>query len=261
MTFQPIIPLSGYAGWRFLVQTADSQKEALVKSAPIARTTAYFRENIANIRTADDLVDNRRLFEVALGAFGLGEDINNKAFIRKVLAEGTSQEGAFATKLADKRYEALSKAFGFGDLGSRTGISTFPDEIISRYESGVFEAAVGEQNGDLRQALTLSKELATILGQTSNPRAQWFAVMGNQPLRDMFETALGLPAAFGSIDIDQQLEVFQSRARATFGTDSVTELATPENQEKLIRIFLLRSEAESASGTSSQAIALQLLRS
>lgn len=261
MTFQPILPATGYTGWRFLVQTAESQKQTYVESAPVARTTTYFRENIADVRTVDDLLADRRLLEVALGAFGLGEDINSKAFIRKVLVEGTTEEGAFASRLADKRYEAFSKAFGFGDAGARTGLATFPDDIVSRYEAQSFQAAVGEQNGDYRQALSLSDGLSDILEQTSTPRARWFSIMGNQALRDMFETALGLPSSFGSLDLDQQLETFQSRSRAIFGTDDVAELARPENQEKLIRLFLVRSEAASAQSTSAGSIALQLLQS
>jgi hypothetical protein len=261
MTFQPVLPATGYTGWRFLVQTVETQKQTYVESAPVARTTTYFRDNIANVRTVDDLLDDRRLLEVALGAFGLGDDINSKAFIRKVLAEGTTEDGAFATRLTDKRYEALSRAFGFGDGGARTGIANFAGEIVSRYESQVFQAAVGEQNGDFRQALSLSDGLSDIMEQTSSPRARWFAIMGNQPLRDMFETALGLPSSLGRLDLDQQLETFQSRSKATFGTDVVAELASPENQEKLIRLFIVRSEAAAVQSTSAGAIALQLLRS
>jgi hypothetical protein len=261
MSFQPVIPLTGYTGWRFLVQTEASQKAAYTESAPVSRSTTYFRENIGTVQTVDDLLKDRRLLEVALGAFGLGEDINNTAFIRKVLTEGTTTDGAFATRLADKRYEAFSKAFGFGDQGARTALSSFPDEIVGRYETLQFEVAVGEQNSDLRQALGLEQGLSDVIAQSSSANAQWYSIMGNEALRDMFELALGLPEGFGSIDIDQQLVTFKERAKATFGTDQVTEIASPENQEKLIRLFLVRSEAAASASTSSQSIALQLLQS
>ena len=43
------------------------------------------------MKSAADLVADRRLLKVALGAFGLEGEIDKKAFIRKVLEEGTDR--------------------------------------------------------------------------------------------------------------------------------------------------------------------------
>jgi hypothetical protein len=260
MTFQPVLPMSGYTGWRFLARTIETQKDAFSESAAAVRATDYFRENIAKVRTAEDLVNDRRILSVALGAFGLEDDIDNKAFIRAVLEEGTIDDKALANRLADKRYEAFSRAFGFGDSGASTGRAGFAENIIDRYEAKTFEVAVGEQNGNFRAALNLSTGIADVLAQTSSPNTQWYAIMGNLPLRSVFETALGLPQGFGRIDLDQQLETFQSRSRATFGTDKVADFVEPKVQEKIIRLFLLRSELLSGAQYDAPSIALQLLR-
>jgi hypothetical protein len=260
MSFQPVIPLSGYTGWRFLQRTLDAQQSAFVKSVPVQRATEYFRENIAKVRTSDDLVNDRRLLEVALRAFGLEADINSKAFIRRVLDDGTLSKDALATKLSDKRYEAFSREFGFGDLGARTGFPRFAERIIARYEARSFERAVGEQNPDMRLALNLSVGLTDVTSQASSDKAQWFAVMGNPPVRRVFETALGLPPSIGTIDIDLQLKSFQERSRATFGTEKVSDFRDPATQEKLIRLFLVRSEVQTSQSNSARSVALQLLR-
>lgn len=261
MTFQPVIPLSGYAGWLFLDRTADTQRAAFNDSATIVRTTDNFRDKIGNITTAQDLIADRELLSVALGAFGLDDDIDNKFFIQKVLEDGTIDPDALANKLSDKRYADLSDAFGFGTAGfTRTGLSFFADEIIDRYEAKQFEKAVGEQNNDMRLALNLEPALQDVIAATSTNDGRWFGMMGNEPLRQMFQTALGFSSSFAAIDLDQQLEQFQSRAAATFGTDQMADLATPENQEKMIRLFLLRSEASSAATTSGASVALSLLQ-
>lgn len=259
MSFQPVIPTTGYAGWRFLARTLPDQQEAFRESVPVARATTYFRENIAKVRTVDDLMADRRLLEVALGAFGLDQDLNSKAFIRKVLAEGTLKDEAFANKVSDKRYAQMARAFGFGDLGARTGLPSFAGEIVARFESRRFEVAVGEQDGDMRLVLNLDQGLSDAVAAGSSQDARWFAVMGNAPLRTVFEKALGFPPSFGSIDLDQQLTAFKDRARATFGTDQVAAFAEPAVQEKLVRLFLVRSAAESGGGFSSANIALTLL--
>lgn len=260
MSFQPVIPLSGYAGWRFLERTMDTQKASFVESTVIKRATEYFRDEISSIRTAEDLVGNRRLLQVALGAFGLDEDINSKAFIQKILEDGTLSNDALANRLTDKRYRQFAKAFGFGDLGPRTSLSSFANEIVGRYEARQFELAVGEQNGDMRLALSLASGLKDIFDQNLSEDAQWFSMMGNPPLRKTFETALGLPSSFGQVDIDRQLETFRERSRATFGIDSFSDFGDPEVQETLIRLFLVRSQADNLSSMSNGSVALSLLQ-
>jgi hypothetical protein len=262
MSFQPVLPMTGYMGWRFLERTLDTQQSVFANSRPVVRATDYFRENITKIRTAEDLVSDRRLLSVALGAFGLDADINNRFFIRKVLEDGTTRDNALATRLADNSYAEFSRAFGFGDsTGSRTGLSGFAKDIISRYEKRQFEKAVGAQNNDMRLALNLRSGLADILGRSSSDGAHWFSMMGNTPVRKVFETALGLPASIVSIDIDQQRDIFRSRAKATLGTDVMADFAGGAQQEKLIRMFLIRSEASQSRGLSGASAALTLLQS
>lgn len=262
MSFQPVVPLSGYVGWRFLERTLEAQQTAFSESQPIVRATDYFRENIGDVRTAEELVNDRQLLSVALGAFGLDDDINNTFFIKQILEDGTVDDDALANRLADSRYSDFSRAFGFGDRAvARTALTVFPTEIIDRFEARQFERAVGDQDNDLRLAMNLSTGISDILENSTTTAGQWFSIMGNAPLREVFQTALGLSDSIASIDIDQQLEIFQERASAVLGTDDVSELSDPAQQEKLIRLFLVRSEAEAISFSSGSSAALTLLQS
>lgn len=261
MSFQPVIPLSGYAGWTFLNRTLERQQAAFVASPQVQKATEYFRANVGKAVTAEALVNDRRLLQVALGAFGLDQDLGAKAFVRKVLEDGTISDGALSSRLADKRYAQLAFAFGYGNLGPRVNLTGFADEIVARYEARQFEVAVGEQDGTMRQALNFQPALDDLLSGSSSANARWFAMMGNTSLRDMFETALGLPASFGALDVDQQLITFKDRAESVFGTDDLADFAEPALREKLIRLFLVRSDiAAGAAGFSAGQMALTLLR-
>lgn len=262
MTFQPIVPFGGYTGWLFIQRTLENQQKAFDESFPVSRATEYFRENIGDVRTAEDLVEDRRLREVALGAFGLDEDINNNFFIQTILEEGTLDDEALANRLADPRYAKLAEAFGF-DLGSPlTSISSFAEDIIARYEDRQFERAVGNVDNDMRLALNLSVALEDVTTAVETNDSRWFAVMGNAPLREVVQTALGLPTAIATVDLDRQLEVFKERSESVFGTSEVGELLDPEVQEQVVRLFLIRSEAANvASSLSSGSVALTLLQS
>lgn len=262
MSFSPILPFGGYSGWSFLKRTLPAQTKAFQASPSLARDEDYFRAKIGSVKTADDLVSDRRLLKVALGAYGLDADLENRYFIQKVLEDGTLNTGALANKLADKQYRAFSSAFGFGDYTvPRTQLSDFADKTLAAYRIRQFETAVGEQDDNLRLAMNAERELAALAGRTSSDETKWYTIMGSTPLRHVFEKALGLPSSFASLDLDQQLTTLQNKTERAFGSDQVSQFDNPEKVEALIRRFLIRSEAlASFTSTSPGAVALSLLQ-
>ena len=263
MSFTPALPLTGYAGWAFLKSTAATQQAVLNSDPVMKRDETYFRENIGKVNTAAELVADRRLLKVALGAFGLEADLNSKAFVQKILEDGTLTEGSLATRLANKQYEKFSAAFGFGDFATpRSKLSDFPDKILTAYRTRSFEVAVGTQNDDLRLAMNVERELTDITASTTASNdSRWYAVLGNTPLRRVFEKALGLPSSFVGLDIDRQLAVMKDKAKSQLGTDQLVDFADAANKDKLIRRFLVRSEAEAYRSQYGASAALSLMSS
>ena len=262
MSFQPILALGGLAGWGFLKRTMAVQQAAQQAVPANQRDDAYFRDKIGKIDTADQLVADKRLLRIALAAFGLEGDVNSGAFIRKVLTDGTLKEGTLSSKLANKQYQRLSAAFGFGDFSvPRNKLSDFPDKILAQYQIRQFETAVGAQNNTYRLALNAQRELPVIASQKISETAKWFTILGNPPLREVVQIALGLPKSFASIDLDQQVSVLKMRAEAAFGSEGVSQFVNPGTLDALTQRFLARSDSQSQSAnTSPGAIALQLLR-
>ncbi|WP_299968595.1 DUF1217 domain-containing protein [uncultured Roseobacter sp.] len=431
--FVPIIPSSGLAGWRFLQRTYDSQFANFSNSAQVSRSAEYFSENIGKVETAKDLTSDRRLLEVALGAFGLQDDIDNRFFIQKILEEGTTADDALANRFSDSRYQEFSKAFGLGP-GEQVQVSAdgFAADMVARFQANSFEVSAGQQDDTMRVALYAQRTLVdlasppvkpddriateavaaavsefaeTIEGDAAyfenkigsvitpddllddtrllkmalgafglwddydaiinfeptvdvpvspvrdkvkqvleegsisnvafaneleNPAyadlarafgfgiaetvqvrqqgfagsivdrfieqnveipdgviyneplvvidgslplepfsdqdmsndAKWFTIMGEPPLRALFDAALNLPSEVGQIDIEKQLTIFKERAQSIFGSDQVNQFSDPEKVDDLITQYLLRSQIQSFNNaTSSQAIALTLLRS
>ncbi len=260
MSYTPVIPATGYAGWTLLNRTMTMQKAAFAASAEIQRDEDYFRENIGKIQTAEDLVSDRRLLKVALGAFGLEGDINNKFFIRKILEEGTLDSTALANKLADKSYLALSQAFGFGDFSvPRTALSDFADEIISKYQTRQFEVAVGDSDDTLRLALAAQRELPELAAKSGSENTKWYSVIGSKSLSTVMQTALGLPQSTSALDVDQQLEMYRQKAEKVLGSANLSDLSDPEAVERVVRLFLVRSQITATSAVSGATAALQLL--
>ncbi|WP_306153116.1 DUF1217 domain-containing protein [Roseovarius sp. MMSF_3281] len=262
MSFQPVIPMSGLSGWAFLNATRDSQAEAFEKSPVISRDTTYFETRIGEITSAEDLVADRRLLRVALGAFGLQDDLDNRFLIRRILEGGVESQDALANKLADDRYKALSETFGFGDGGTpATQSEGFGAEITARFRAISFEVAVGDQDESLRLAMNAERELAEIAQERpDSDESLWFRIMGTPPLRKVFEVALGLPDSFAQLGLDQQLEVFTDRSESQLGIARLSDLEDAEVLDGLIERYLLRDQVAGMQAQSANAIALTLLQ-
>ncbi|NPD17512.1 DUF1217 domain-containing protein [Xinfangfangia sp. D13-10-4-6] len=261
MSFQPIISGSGYTGWLMLKRTMPSQ-EAAWRSSPVNQREAnYFRDNIGKVTSADDLVSDRRLLKVALSAFGLEQDINAKAFIKKVLSDGVDNPKDLANRLADKSYKSLSESFGLSGLELPNTIEDgFADEILEKYHYRQFESAIGESNSSYRLALNTERELARISSLPVSEDTKWYMILGSKPLRAVFEKSFGFSSGFGNISIDQQLSSLKGKAQSVFGNSGVTQFSDTAKVEKLIRNYLIR-ESLSVSQMSPAQSALQLLHS
>lgn len=261
MSFQPVTPVGGLAGWSFLNRTKAEQADHFRSSPEVLRDTDYFRENIAGIATAADLVADRRLLKVALGAFGLDSDINKQYFIRKVLEEGTIADDSMANRLVDKRYAEMAESFGFdAPSGPATTAPGFADQIVSAHETRQFEIAVGEQSDALRLALTFQREIPVLATNFPDGKTGWFRILGSPPLRTVIEGAFGLPGEFAALDIDKQAEIISDRTLSLLGSGDVSVFSNPENLETLLSQFLaLDGQSGSTAAYSPAASALTIL--
>lgn len=261
MSFTPVLPVTGYAGWKFLQRTMSTQKAAFAASGQVRRDAEHARSVMAGATDVDKLMADRRLLSVSLEAYGLGDDINNRYFIRKVLSDGTLDTTDLANRLSDSRYREMARDFGFGDYAvPRTQLSDFGNKIADRYISNGFETAVGEVDPNLRLALQASRELPDIAASGGTENSLWYKVLGSRPLRAVFQTAFGLPESFAGLALDRQVSTLRDRTARAFGDGGIAQFDDPDRTEALIRRFLLRADASDPAGSSPYSAALAILR-
>lgn len=260
MSFAPILPATGPLGYQLLTRTEDKQRAIFDRQPEIARDIAYFTEKIGEVKSAEDLVSDRRLLKVALGAFGLDDEIDKRAFMRKILEEGTEDREAFANRFVDPRYGDIARAFGFGDAGgARTEDPGFAAEITAAFKDRQFEIAVGDQNEGLRLALNFRREIKEYANANDPEGTAWFSVMGQPQMRAVFEGAFGLPDSFGQLDIDRQQQEFKDLNNRFFGSKSLAVFQDDARVDEVIKRFLIRrsiEEGPSASTPGAAALAL-----
>ncbi len=249
--FQPIVPQTGLVGWRFLERTAETQRVAFEKSPELLRDLEYFKENVGDMTTAEDLVNDYRMLKVALGAFGLEDDLDKRAYVLKALVEGTDADDSFANRMVDTRYQEFSKAFGYGNLiGARVGQSDFAENVLDAYKVQKFEVAVGESDESMRLAMVFVREIGEFANADGADDSAWFEIMGNPPMRQIFETAFGLPTSIGLLDVDTQRDIFRDKCTKLFGDSSLAVFKEGENIDKMLRTFFIRKQISEGTGES-----------
>lgn len=261
MPFSPAIPLTGLAGFRFLEQTQDRQRALFDRSPDLQREIDYFLDKATDITSAEELVGDRRALAVVLGAFGLDDDINKGAFIRKVLEEGTLDQRAFANRLVEPAYREMSAFLGFGDTGGLLVFENTRLNLVDRFRERQFELAVGEVDLDMRLALNFRREAGEIAASSSTGNTGWLRMLGSPPLRQVLESALFLPSEFALIDLDQQIDEIADRAERIFGIEDPTDLQDDAVVDAMVDRFLVRQQAlnGAVSATTRGSVALSLL--
>ncbi|MEH3119362.1 MAG: DUF1217 domain-containing protein [Methylorubrum populi] len=99
--------------YRLIAKDLTASLKRKAAEPAVARETAYYEAHIGSVKSIDDLLGDQRLYAYAMKAYGLEEMTYAKAFMRKVVAEGTSSTTSFANRLADDRYTAFARAFSF----------------------------------------------------------------------------------------------------------------------------------------------------
>jgi hypothetical protein len=244
--YQPILPFEGLSGWSFLNRTKDRQVAMFNRTAEMRRDVEYFMQNIGNADTAEKLVEDKRLLKVVMGAFGLGDEVDKKALMLKIIAGGTDEQLSPANKMADPRFKEMTAALGYGNAsGAQVDEDGFARKIVEMYRAQAFEIAVGEVDPNMRLAMNFDRMMQSLTSQNLSDKGFAFRVLGDKALRDVFEGALGLPKEFAKLDLDRQAEVIDFRVRKMLGEGGFKEFATQEGRDTFLRGFFIRAQLES----------------
>lgn len=252
--FQPVIPMTGNTGWKFLQSTYDRQLKSYADSPQIKADRAYLEEKFSKPVALDDFMKDSRLLRVAMTSFDLGGEEWKRGFISKVLNEAADPESTFLARLNNAQYTAFAKAFT--PVGGK--ISIEPDALQSigdAFEKASFETAVGDVDESMRLALNYQSDISRLVGEGSSETAVLYRLLGDVPVRTVLETATGLPSSIRNLPIERQAEMLKSALQKNFGITDVHDLSVDAKVEKVIQRFHAMESIGSGSTTYSGASA------
>lgn len=223
-----------------------TQLGKLVNSQPQVKANVdYYKANVDKVTSVDDLLKDRRLLTVALGAYGLESQVNSKALLRKLLSEDPTASTSLAQRMADPRYRAFATAFASlrEDGGAAIGKTASIDAVVGAYQQTQYEKAVGRNDTSARQALYFARVA---------PKAteSIYQVLNDTTLGAVVREAYGLPKETAALDAKQQVRQLEAE-----GFD-YTKLSDPKYVDTLINRFLASKDASEAPSGADEDVAV-----
>ncbi|MBJ7535939.1 DUF1217 domain-containing protein [Rhodomicrobium vannielii ATCC 17100] len=162
----------------------------------VASKTEYYKANIGNITSPEELVADYKLFSYALTAYGLGDQVYAKALYKKVLSEGADSK-SLAAKLGNLGTMELAKTFNFEENGTSTTTSdAVQNDVVDLYLAQTLEEKQGETNEGAQMALYFYRNASKI--------DSVYDILADKTLLKTVYTALGLSEYTAAMDIDKQ---------------------------------------------------------
>mgnify|MGYP002403576811 CR=1 FL=1 len=126
--------INTYTSYQLLTRDLGKSLDRVGKEPMVQRDTEYYLANITKVTSAEEFVNDYRLFNYAMKAHGLEDMAYAKAFMLKALKEGVDDPDSFANKLVDKRYAEFVKSFNFAAYGEKaTTYTVAVDPVVDLY--------------------------------------------------------------------------------------------------------------------------------
>lgn len=152
--------VSTYLSYDLINRDMKASISRVSQQGMIERQTKYYKENIGDVKSVDEFLNNYQLYSYAMDAFGLGEMTYAKAFMKKVLDSDLNDQNSFANKLTDERYREFAAAFNFTSSTKTVQTEAQLDKMI-----GLYGTSITDMNDSLAEETRYYK---AIIGTVTN---------------------------------------------------------------------------------------------
>lgn len=212
----------------------DNQLKNFKSTPMVAKDLKEIRENASTIKSVDDLINNRQVFNFVLKTYGM-EDKPYPAYIKKLLVEGTTDPKAFANSFVDSRVKEFVNDMGFADGKSGNfGDAAFVDKLIQKYEVLSFEENKGEADNNVRLGLYFERKASSM--------TDWYSVLADKAMSEVVITALGLPPEARLGDIDKLADLLEKRI-------PIEDFQDPKKVKSIVQRFAILADKDNSLAT------------
>lgn len=198
----------------------------------------YYQEKIAGIRTVSELLADRGVIDVVLGAFGFDPEEVTDDFLKQVFASDLDDPKSFVNKQTDQNWAEMLASFNFDSDGNLTDdtVGTIQQrgdtlETINLYLRQTLEESEGESNEGVRLALYFERTAPTLTDA--------YDLIADEALLEVFRTAFGYSEDFSNMDVDVQAKIVEDNL-------DLSEMQDPEKMERFLQRYTAMYDTENA---------------
>jgi hypothetical protein len=226
---------STYTSYLVLNRDINSSLTRVANKGDVQSNTAYYEENIGKVTTAEEFVNDYRLFSYAMKAYGLEEMTYAKAFMKKVLESDPSDSSSFANSLTDTRYADFAKAYNFSGDAAKAQTSAQTDNLVTAYQD-----SFTQEEADIKSEVSYFQSKIGSVDHVND-------IIGNDRLRSYVLESFGLDATYTS-------KTYLSKVLTSDlnDPDSVANQASSDAWRKLAAAFNFSADGTVAAGETAQ---------
>lgn len=235
---------SALASFELEKQIGDRRFEDFKKSPLVQRELEAFDKSIAKLTSTDDFFKDRRLVSFVTQAFGKPDEAQFIGRLRAVLSEPVDQDDALMYRLNDRRFEEMARTLQFAESGlDQLRDPDVQAQLKESYLEYAYEQEIAAENPAIANALYFERNAGKI--------TDYFEALGDQTIRNVFQTVFGLPDQLALQSLTSQREAFASRF-------DLEDLQDPKYIQKTVRQYLATVDINNGPATSGNAWQLQL---
>ncbi len=195
--------MSTFTDYMMVANNLARYQKMTADDPTVAQATKYFQANIGSITTPAQLVNNTRIFNYVMNAFGLSDMTYAKSLIQKALEQGTSSSTALANQLNNPNITALVKAFNFSTYGtSTTQQPSATTDVVNKYVMQTLETNQGNNDPGVQLALYFQQNASNI--------TDGYSILADKNLLTVVQTTLGISSYTSAENVDLQAQQLDS---------------------------------------------------
>lgn len=229
------------------VRFLEGSEKTTAQEAATKKAETY-QEKIQSIDTVSELLADREVLDVVIGAFGFDPEEVTDDFLKQAFRSDLSDPKSFVNQQTDNRWAELVASFNFDAEGNltRETIGTIQQrgetmETVNKYLRQTLEEAEGESNEAVRLALYFQRAAPNVTDA--------YGLIADDALMAVFRTTFGYSDEFSNMDVDQQARIINDNL-------DLADLQDPDKLERFLQRYTAMYDTENSVATSSAATIL-----
>lgn len=202
-----------------------TEYQQFIKRKDLQADIEYYKANIKDVKSLDDLFKDHRLFKFVMSTYDLESDLQYPGKVRKIIESDLGDINSLANRFQDPRYKQLAEDISFYILGvSKLTLGSTTEEMVQRYQRVEYERYLDEQAPGVRAAIEFERRIKDV--------SQTVQLLGDGVLREVVTVANNIPEELAYQEVDSQVTALEKRVDINALKNDRTEV------EKLVMRYL-----------------------